>query len=158
MSSAVTALRRVAEEGVANGESAGYGNQRRAPGSLAAEVLEVLRAADDALSPGEVRERLAAGGRAAPLSYSTVVTILSRLHDKGMADRHRVGRAYAYRAVADEAELAARRMRRVLDAEGDRGAVLARFVGDLSSRDELLLRELLGSDLVSERPDDQPAE
>jgi predicted transcriptional regulator len=144
---------------VASEEPTGRRNQRRAPGSLAAEVLGVLRAADDALSPGEVRERLAAGDRPALLSYSTVVTILSRLYDKGMADRHRVGRAYAYRAVADEAELAARRMRRVLDAEDDRGAVLARFVGDLSSRDELLLRELLGSDLVSgERPDDQPEE
>lgn len=120
---------------------------RRAPGSLEAAILEVLRAAGEPLSPGEVRARLAAGDQRNLLSYSTVVTILSRLHAKGAADRHRAGRAYAYQAVADQAELAARRMRRVLDAEDDRGAVLARFVGDLSGRDEMLLRELLGSDL-----------
>lgn len=143
---------------MASEESDGHRNHRRAPGSLAAEVLAVLQAADGALSPGEVRERLAAADHPAVLSYSTVVTILSRLHDKGMADRHRVGRAYAYRAVADEAELAARRMRRVLDAEDDRGAVLARFVGDLSNRDEVLLRELLGSDLISGEGADQREE
>ena len=137
----------------------GHRNQRRAPGSLEAAILAMLRVADEALSPGEVRERLAVGAHPAVLSYSTVVTILSRLHDKGMADRYRAGRAYAYRAVADQAELAARRMRRVLDAEDDRDAVLARFVGELSGRDELLLRELLGPDLEArDRRDDPPGD
>lgn len=142
---------------MASDKPTGQQNQRRAPGSLEAAVLDVLRAADEALSPGEVRERLAVGEPPAVLSYSTVVTILSRLHDKGMADRHRAGRAYAYRAIADQAELAARRMRRVLDGEDDRGAVLARFVGELSGRDELLLRDLLGPDVDTGRHrDGQP--
>jgi predicted transcriptional regulator len=141
---------------VASENAAGHRNQRRAPGSLEAAVLDVLRGADEALSPGEVRERLAAGDDPAVLSYSTVVTILSRLHDKGVADRYRAGRAYAYRAVSDQAELAARRMRRVLDAEDDRDAVLARFVGELSGPDELLIRGLLGPDLHAGRRRDDP--
>lgn len=135
-------------EGAAGAPDPSEGWRRRSSGELTRLVLDTLRAAGRALTPGEVQAALTEAG-AAPLAYSTVVTTLSRLNDSGAADRYRVGRAYAYRAVADQAELAARRMRRVLDAEDDRSAVLARFVGDLSGRDELMLRELLGHDLDS---------
>ena len=67
------------------------------------------------------------------LAYSTVVTILSRLHTKGVLTRRRTRRAYAYSPVADEPGLAARRMRQMLDRETDRAAVLEHFVSDLSS-------------------------
>jgi predicted transcriptional regulator len=112
---------------------------RRAAGELEAEVLQVLQAARSALPAGEVRERL--GGR---LAYTTVVTILSRLHAKGVLDRRKSGRAYLYVPVADEPGLAARRMARVLDGEPDREAVLARFVSGLSGSDEDMLRRMLG--------------
>ena len=112
---------------------------RRAAGELEAAVLTVLQGAGAPLSPGEVRERI--GG---PLAYTTVVTILSRLHAKGVLERHKAGRAYLYSPVADEPGLAARRMARVLDGEADREAVLARFVSALSDSDEELLRRMLG--------------
>jgi len=101
-------------------------------------VLAVLWSADDPLAPAEVLERLGAD-----LAYTTVVTILSRLHEKGVADREKLGRSYRYRAVDDEPGLAARRMAKVLDGEPDRDSVLARFVSNLSESDEHLLRELL---------------
>lgn len=119
---------------------------RRRTGELSALVLRILRSAGQGLTPAQVRQRLAEE-EAAPLAYTTVVTILSRLHAQGVADRFRVGRAYAYVAVSDPARLAARRMRRVLDGERDREAVLASFVHDLSAADERRLRELLGTDL-----------
>ena len=122
---------------------------RRRAGELSGLVLDVLRAAGEALTPGEVQRRLTDAG-AGPLAYSTVVTILSRLHAQGLAERFRTGRAYAYRAINDPAQLTARRMRRVLDAETDRDAALASFVGNLSTRDERLLRELLGPGLDTE--------
>jgi len=112
---------------------------RRAAGELEAAVLAVLQEAGSALSPGEVRERLGD-----PLAYTTVVTILSRLHAKGVLERHKAGRAYLYAPVADQPGLAARRMARVLDGEADREAVLARFVSSLSDSDEELLRRMLG--------------
>ena len=112
---------------------------RRAAGDLEATVLAVLQGAGSPLSPGEVRERI--GG---PLAYTTVVTILSRLHAKGVLERTKAGRAYLYSPVADEPGLAARRMTRVLDGEADREAVLARFVSALSDSDEELLRRMLG--------------
>jgi len=114
---------------------------RRAAGELEAAVLAVLQAAGSPLSPGEVRDRL--GG---DLAYTTVVTILSRLHGKGVLDRRKAGRAFLYTPVADEPGLAARRMARVLDAEPDREAVLTRFVSGLSGTDEELLRRMLGED------------
>jgi predicted transcriptional regulator len=123
----------------AGGEPAG---SRRRAGELSGLVLEILRTAGAALTPAEMQQRLTAAG-AGPLAYTTVVTILSRLHDQGIVERFRTGRTYAYLAVADSA-LAAQRMRRVLEEEHDRDAVLASFVHTLSPGDEHRLRELLG--------------
>jgi predicted transcriptional regulator len=108
--------------------------------------LAVLWDAGEPLNPTNVRDRLSADDdstRGGGLSYSTVVTILSRLHGKGTLQRHRDGRAFRYAPVADEAGLAARRLAALLDRAPDRAAVLSRFVEDLSDRDEELLRSLL---------------
>ncbi len=123
-------------------EQPGADGERRAHGALANEVLTVLQTAGVPLTPAQVRERL--GGA---LSYSTVVTTLTRLHLKGVLRRGPRGRAYAYAPVADEPGLLARRMRQVLEQGPDRAAVLARFVDGLSSGDERLLRDLLGGEL-----------
>lgn len=111
---------------------------RRPPGELEAEVLASLWAAGRALTPGEVQGELGSG-----LAYTTVMTALSRLHEKGAVERRRSGRAYAYSPVLDRAGMAAARMREMLDARDDRAAVLARFVGSLSAEDERLLAEML---------------
>ena len=125
------------------------GAERRAAGALEAEILAILRAADGPLNPGEVRQRLAPphqpGGPRGELSYSTVVTIVSRLHAKGLLARQRAGRGFTYTPV-DEASLAASRMSQVLSSENDHDAVLSRFVSGLSGRDARLLRELLAGD------------
>jgi predicted transcriptional regulator len=73
-----------------------------------------------------------------------VVTILSRLHAKGVLARRKDGRAYRYAPVADQPGLAACRIARVLGGEPDRAAVLARFVSGLSGKDEELFRRMLG--------------
>jgi predicted transcriptional regulator len=128
----------VAQGGPSDPPPGGVDSPRRAAGALEAEILAVLRAAAP-LTPGQVRRRLA--GPAQP-SYSTVVTILSRLHAKGLLARERAGRAFAYTPV-DDAGVAAGRMRQVLDTGADRDAVLTRFVSSLSGHDAQLLRHLL---------------
>jgi predicted transcriptional regulator len=70
------------------------------------------------------------------LAHTTVQTILTRLADKGAVTREHVGRAHAYSPVLNEAGLAARRMRAVLDQGADRAAVLAQFVEALTPEDE----------------------
>lgn len=115
---------------------------RRGAGELESAVLAVLWDAGEPLSPGEVRDRLASS-EGGGLAYSTVVTILSRLHEKGALERTRDGRAFRYTPVADKTGLAARRLSALLDRTPDREAVLSRFVEDLSEGDEALLRALL---------------
>jgi predicted transcriptional regulator len=117
---------------------------RRAAGSLEAEVLEILREAGTPLSPGDVRQRVTAGAQG-ELSYSTVVTIVSRLYDKGLLTRQRAGRGFTYLPV-DDASLAASRMSQALGSGSDHDAVLTRFVSGLSGRDARLLRNLLSDD------------
>ena len=114
-------------------------SDRRPTGALEAEVLGALWAADGPATPGDVH-----GVIGDDLAYTTVMTILTRLWKKGLVERERRGRAYAYRPLLSEADLAARRMREQLDRANDREAVLARFVGKLSRRDERLLRRVLG--------------
>jgi predicted transcriptional regulator len=111
---------------------------RRAPGKLEAEVLAALWASGEPMTAADVQRQVDGG-----LAYTTMVTILSRLHLKGAATREKQGRSFAYSPVEDETGLAARRMRKVLDAGPDRDSVLARFVSDLSDHDEQVLRALL---------------
>ncbi|MDV9186644.1 BlaI/MecI/CopY family transcriptional regulator [Streptomyces sp. SR27] len=118
---------------------------RRGQGQLEAQVLAALRAASEPVPVAWVRERLGGG-----LAYTTVITILTRLRAKGAVERERAGRSFRWTAVADEAGLAALRMRKVLDAEADRQAVLARFVTGLSPNEERLLRELLARNAEDE--------
>jgi predicted transcriptional regulator len=127
-------------------EVPGAVGERRPVGTLEGEVLDLLHASTGALTPGQVLERLAGG-----LAYSTVVTVLSRMLDKGLLTRTKQGRSYAYTPVADSHGLTARRMRQVMESDPDREAVLSRFVGSLPAGEEQLLRHLLGADLPEGR-------
>ncbi|WP_123670563.1 BlaI/MecI/CopY family transcriptional regulator [Actinocorallia herbida] len=123
------------------------GGAKRAPGDLEREITAALHAADRALTPREVRSALGES-----LAYTTVLTILVRLEGKGVLERERRGRAFAYRPVADDPGLAVRRMHQLLDERPDREVVLTRFLGSLSDDDEQLLRRML-HDLDTEDPD-----
>jgi predicted transcriptional regulator len=113
---------------------------RRRPGALESEVLGVLEKADAPLTPRAVL------GRLPGLSYSTVVTILTRMHAKGVLARYREGRAFRYAPLTDSASLAAERMSAALGTESDRASVLRRFVAKLEPDDEELLRSFLRDD------------
>ncbi|MFB6778671.1 BlaI/MecI/CopY family transcriptional regulator [Streptomyces sp. NPDC056352] len=112
--------------------------RKRGQGELEAQILAVLRSANGPATAGWVQEHLDGD-----LAYTTVITILSRLYAKKYVTRARQGRSYTWTSASDEAGLAALRMRRVLDGERDREAVLARFVSALSPGDEERLRALL---------------
>ncbi|GAB7045041.1 BlaI/MecI/CopY family transcriptional regulator [Catenuloplanes indicus] len=113
---------------------------RRRPGQLETEIVTALGEAAGPLTPGEVRDLLDPAGS---LSYSTVVTTLSRLYEKGSVTRERDGRAFRYGALSDPAGLVADRMSRLMAAGPDRASVLRRFVSRLDPQEEELLRTLL---------------
>ncbi|MFB7511078.1 BlaI/MecI/CopY family transcriptional regulator [Streptomyces broussonetiae] len=112
---------------------------RRASGALEAEVMAVLWGAGEPMTAGTVRAALAPG-----LAYKTVLTVLGRLHAKGLLDRERVGRAHAYHPRHDAARVSAAQMKTMLDRGRDRTAVLQHFVEALDPADEAALRSLLG--------------
>jgi predicted transcriptional regulator len=112
--------------------------RRRGRGDLEAEVLAALWAADHPLTPREVADSVDRD-----LAYNTVQTILTRLLEKGAVDREPAGRAHAYTPVLDQAGIAARRMRAVLDRGGDHAAVLTRFLGTLSDDEKRTVAEVL---------------
>ncbi|MEU6896345.1 BlaI/MecI/CopY family transcriptional regulator [Streptomyces sp. NPDC046557] len=111
---------------------------RKPAGELEACVLTALWAVQGPQTVRQVRQNLAG-----ELARTTVTTVLSRLFEKGSVTRERSGRGFAYRPADDVHGLTARRMCLELDKGGDRETVLARFVSELSTRDERVLRDLL---------------
>lgn len=76
------------------------------------------------------------------LAYTTVMTILVRLHEKGYVSRSQTGRTYTYQAAMDELTLAAtvgrRELSRLIDRYG--AASLAGFAEELEPHSELARR------------------
>jgi predicted transcriptional regulator len=70
-------------------------------GSLEKAVLEVLSLSGEALCVRDVQARLQVK---AELAYTTVLTVLDRLHEKRVVRRQKRGRAFYYepRVTADE--------------------------------------------------------
>jgi predicted transcriptional regulator len=122
---------------------------RREAGELESEILAALWASSQPMAPGDVLKEL--GGS---LAYTTVMTTLARLFEKGLVARRRSGRSYAYSPSVREADLAARRFRTMLDRGHDRDAVLQGFVGELSPDEERALRALLSDE--DRRREEQP--
>ncbi|MFD8999871.1 BlaI/MecI/CopY family transcriptional regulator [Streptomyces sp. NPDC059582] len=116
-------------------------DERRPAGELEAAVMAVLWAAGLPLTASQVQLELDSG-----LARTTVTTILTRLHEKGVVARQRQGRGFAYRPAQDPQGLTARRMHSELDRDNDRERVLARFVAQLGPDDERVLRQLLEGD------------
>lgn len=104
-------------------------------GPLGAEVVE----ANVALGPATVRQVLERvnADRSRPLAYTTVMTVLSRLADKGILSRTAQGRGYVYEvASSDAAQIA---VRSVVDEFGP--AAVSHFV-DAARADPKLMRRL----------------
>ena len=98
--------------------------------------MTALWASGEALSVRQVMERLN-DGRPAPLAYTTVMTVLARLAEKGVLVREQVGRGFVYSAtVDDEAGIA---VRGVVRDYGE--AALAHFV-EQAKADPKLYRRL----------------
>jgi predicted transcriptional regulator len=116
-------------------------HSRRQRGDLENEILTILATGDRPMTAADVREALDPA-----LAYNTVLTVITRLHDKGEVTRRTAGRAYAYTAVTDRSAVTAWRMQRLLDGDGNRAAVLTRFHGSLSPKDAALLAALISAD------------
>lgn len=107
-------------------------------GRLEAAVMDVLWSADGPLTVREVLERMPAQRN---LAYTTVMTVLTNLHRKGMLGREPAGRAYAYRPSLSRQEAAAASLREILDASDDPRSVLMYFAETASEEESTVLRD-----------------
>jgi len=105
-------------------------------GPLESEVMDAVWRAARAVAVREVVDELN-GSRTEPLAYTTVMTVMSRLADKDVLSRRKVGRGYVYEASAPDAAGIA--VKDVLRAYGD--VAVAHFV-DEARADPSLLRRL----------------
>jgi len=108
-------------------------------GELERAVMDVLWAHDAPVSVRTVHDELS--GR--DLAYTTVMTVLTRLADKGFAARERDGRAWLYGASASRERYVAQLMLDALGQTSDRGAALASFARAVSDEDAEQLRRSL---------------
>ncbi len=116
-------------------------------GPLGATVVREVMARGEA-SVGDVVEGLRRRhGRA--YAYTTILTVMSRLHERGVLERRRQGRQHVYRAAAPEQDLIDRlsqvAVERLVDRYGT--AALRHFavkLADLDPETRRRLAELAG--------------
>lgn len=72
-------------------------------GTLEAQVMQVMWDATRPQTVQEVRDDLAARGKDA--AYTTIMTTMSRLYNKGLLERETQGKAYFYRPRVSRREL-----------------------------------------------------
>jgi predicted transcriptional regulator len=108
----------------------------RRVGDLESEILEVLWSARADLSGREVLDRLGDSSRA----YTTVMTVLGRLVEKGLVERSEDGKSHRYRAAGNPDELTAQAIRALLSSTAHPRAALSHFVDALD--DPALVAEL----------------
>ncbi|MGO1193153.1 MAG: BlaI/MecI/CopY family transcriptional regulator [Nesterenkonia sp.] len=112
----------------------------RRRGELEQAVLSVLWEAQAELSATEVQRRL--HGRS--VSYSAVITILSRLADKEIVGRHEISpRKVRFFAAQTPEVYSSSRMLDELQASPDREAVLMKFAGSLREDEVDVLRRTI---------------
>ena len=113
-------------------------SDRRPKGALEQAVLAHLWSTGTACAPAEVRA--AVGG---DLAYTTVLTILSRLHAKGMVSREQRGRGHAYRPVLMSPALTVTRVLELLAHSASRAESLAVLIAQMDEPDRAVLRAAL---------------
>ena len=111
-------------------------------GPLAAAIVREVTARGEA-SVADVVEGLRTTQRR-DHAYTTIMTVMGRLHEKGVLDRDRRGRQYIYRASAPEAQLVDRLSGRAVDHLVERygTAALRHFVVRLADLDPETRRRL----------------
>ncbi len=106
-------------------------------GELESAIMDVTWAADRPYLVREVRERLSYNR---PVAYTTVMTVMNILHNKGVLRREKHGRAWRYWPAETREEHDARLMAEVLRSGGDEHLTMLRFVARVSEKERESLR------------------
>ena len=108
-------------------------------GSLEAKIMRIAwDHADRYMHVRDVLELLEG-----ELAYTTVMTVMNRLVEKGLLHRRREGRAWSYRPTSSREAYVAAAMSQVLSGAKDRTAALLHFLAELDPAEAAALRRLL---------------
>ena len=107
-------------------------------GDLERRVMEHLWATS---RPQTVREVRTAVSISRDLAYTTVMTVMDNLHQKGWVRREAEGRAYRYEAVSTRAAYAAALMNDAWAQSDNAAAALVAFFGMMSDEQRHALRD-----------------
>lgn len=108
-------------------------------GSLEGKIMQALWDGPE----GYLSVRETMGLLSGDLAYTTVMTVMNRLYEKGLLRRQRDGRAWRYRPAMSREAYVASTMSDALRVATDRRAALLHFVADLDSDETASLRRLL---------------
>lgn len=95
--------------------------------------------------PVTVREVLVDLQRDRSIAYTTVMTVMDKVHQKGWLRRELDGRAYRYTPVSTRAAYTAALMHRAWALGDDPGAALTAFVGTMTDTQRAVLAAALGA-------------
>lgn len=101
--------------------------------------------------PMLVREVLEELREQRPLAYTTVMTVMDKLHRKGWLTREREGRAYLYQPSASRETYAAELMSQAFSQAGDATTTLIHFIETMSPDEAAALRRALNDGLTANR-------
>jgi predicted transcriptional regulator len=93
--------------------------------------------------PATVREVLEDLQRERSIAYTTVMTVMDNLHQKGWLRRSSQGRAYRYEAVSTRPAYSAALMKEAWAASDNPAAALVAFFGMMSPEQREALRDAL---------------
>nr|WP_078503781.1 BlaI/MecI/CopY family transcriptional regulator [Streptomyces sulphureus] len=93
--------------------------------------------------PVTVREVLEDLESERTIAYTTVMTVMDNLHQKGWVRRHQQGRAYRYEPISTRAAYSAALMKEAWSASDNPAAALVDFFGMMSPEQVGVLRDAL---------------
>ncbi|WP_406674213.1 BlaI/MecI/CopY family transcriptional regulator [Nonomuraea sp. N2-4H] len=93
--------------------------------------------------PASVRDVLEDLRKEREIAYTTVMTVMDKLHTKGLLRREPVGRAYMYEPVSTKEAYTAELMRHALAASGNQAATLVHFLERLTPEEATVLETAL---------------
>ena len=114
--------------------------QQRGLGDLEATVMERVWDREAGVTVRQVFEELADERQ---IAYTTVLSTMDNLHRKGWVRREREGKAYRYWPTMTREERSANLMRAAFSAGGDREAVLAFFIEQMTAEESAQLKAAL---------------
>ncbi|MEV4177142.1 MULTISPECIES: BlaI/MecI/CopY family transcriptional regulator [unclassified Nonomuraea] len=112
----------------------------RGLGELESTIMDRMWAIKQPASVRDVLEHLR---KERTLAYTTVMTVMDKLHTKGLLKREPVGRAYIYEAVSSKEAYTADVMRESLAGSGNRAATLVHFLERLTPEEASALEAAL---------------